>query len=75
MDWMEWIPMVPSKNAVASRSGLRGHHSTWNAQLSADGSYLGVRFGSGNKFADAHLPDDLGRLWVPTQRTIVLTTG
>jgi hypothetical protein len=36
--WMEWIPTVPSKKAVASRSGLRGHQSTWKAQLSADGS-------------------------------------
>lgn len=31
--------MVPEKKAVARRSGLRGHHSTWNAQLSAEGSY------------------------------------
>jgi len=31
--------MVPEKKAAARRSGLRGHHSTWNAQLSAEGSY------------------------------------
>lgn len=31
--------MVPEKKAVARRSGLRGHHSTWKAQLSAEGSY------------------------------------
>ena len=39
VDCREWIPMVPEKKAVARRSGLRGHHSTWNAQLSAEGSY------------------------------------
>lgn len=35
---MLWIPMVPSKKAVASRSGLRGHQSTWKAQFEAEGS-------------------------------------
>lgn len=39
VDCKEWIPTVPEKKAAASRSGLRGHHSTWNAQLSAEGSY------------------------------------
>ena len=40
VDWIEWIPIVPSKKAVASISGLRGHQSTWKAQLSAEGSYV-----------------------------------
>lgn len=39
VDWTEWMPIVPSKKAVARRSGLRGHQSTWKAQLSREGSY------------------------------------
>jgi hypothetical protein len=39
VDWIEWIPTVQSKEAVASTSGLREDQSTWKAQLSAKGSY------------------------------------
>src|SRR6266545_2654913 len=45
VDWSEWIPIVPSKKAVASMSGLRGHQSTWNAQLAADGSCFVLEIG------------------------------
>ena len=31
VDWRVWMPIVPSKYAVASSSGFRGHQETWNA--------------------------------------------
>ena len=43
VDWRVWMPIVPSKYAVASSSGFRGHQETWNAQLSAVGSYNNIR--------------------------------
>jgi hypothetical protein len=33
------MPIVPSKKAVARRSGLREDHWTWNAQLLPERSY------------------------------------
>ena len=52
VDWIEWMPTVPSKKAVANMSGLRGHQSTWKAQLLAEGSYVtrDQRQGVGYKF-------------------------
>ena len=43
VDWSVWMPIVPSKYAVASSSRFRGHQETWNAQLSAVGSYNNIR--------------------------------
>ena len=43
VDWRVWMPIVPSKYAVASSSGFRGHQGTQNAQLSAVGSYNNIR--------------------------------
>ena len=34
--------MLPSNEAIANKSGLRGHHSTWKAQFDAAGAYLRV---------------------------------
>jgi hypothetical protein len=74
VDWIKWIPTVPSKNAVARRLGLRGHQSTWKAQLSADGSWGVLEVILGANRDHTHLLDDFGRLWIPTQRAIVLPT-
>ena len=43
VDWSVWMPIVPSKYAVASSSRFCGHQETWNAQLSAVGSYNNIR--------------------------------
>ena len=43
VDWRVWIPIVPSKYAVASSSGFCGHQGTQNTQLSAVGSYNNIR--------------------------------
>ena len=45
VDWRVWMPIVPSKYAVASSSRFRGHQETWNTQLSAVGSYNNIRNG------------------------------
>jgi hypothetical protein len=69
--------MVPSKNAVASKPGLGGHHCTWKAQLSADGSYgaCELTFEAASRNNDAYFANDLRGLWVPTKRTVILATG
>ena len=43
VDWRVWMPIVPSKYAIASSSGFRGHQETPNAQLSGFGSYDDIR--------------------------------
>ena len=43
VNWRVWVPIVPSKYAIASSSGFRGHQGTQNAQLSAVGSYNNTR--------------------------------
>ena len=42
VDWSVWMPIVPSKYAVASSSRFGGHQETWKAQLSAVGSYNNI---------------------------------
>lgn len=34
------MPIWPSKEAVASRSGFRGHQAVWKDQSELPGSYL-----------------------------------
>lgn len=70
------MPMVPSKNAVASRSGLRGHHCTWKAQLSAEGSYGDPRltFEALSRDNDTYFANQLRCLWIPAKRPVVLAT-
>ena len=41
--WIAWMPILLSRYAVASSSGFRGHQESWNAQLSAVGSYNNIR--------------------------------
>ena len=43
VNWRVWVPIVPSKYAIASSSRFRGYQETWNAQLSAVGSYNNIR--------------------------------
>ena len=43
VNWRVWMSIVPLEYAVASSSGFRGHQESWNAQLSAVGSYNNIR--------------------------------
>ena len=43
VNWSVWMPIVPSKYAVASSSRFRGHQETWNALMSVVGSYNNIR--------------------------------
>ncbi len=37
-----WMPILPSNEAVARRSGLRGHQAVWKDQLVLEGSWGGL---------------------------------
>ena len=43
VDCSAWVPMVPSKYAIARSSGFRGHQETLNAQYSTVGSCNDIR--------------------------------
>ena len=78
VDWIEWRPIVPSKKAVANKSGLRGHHCTWKAQLSAEGSYVLRNFNMWGTHVIAtrtYLADDLRRLRIPAKCTVIFAAG
>jgi hypothetical protein len=62
--------MWPSNDAVARRSGLRGHQVVWNDQ-----SLLGGSFCQRVANMGAHLSDDLAGLWVPAKGAVVFATG
>jgi hypothetical protein len=62
--------MWPSNEAVASRSGFRGHHVVWKDQSDVLGSWR-----SAVPVPRAHLSDDLAGLRVPAQCPVVLAAG
>ena len=43
VDCRVWMPIVPSKYAIASSPGFCGHQETWNAWLSTVESCDGIR--------------------------------